>query len=383
MQPILKVDLSTGALTTFEVPVAWEHEFLGAASLAARLLYDHLTPELDPLSPEAPLLFLNGPLTGSAGPAVGRFVVCGKSPATWLWAESNVGGFWGPELRKAGFDGVWLTGKAKRPVYLWIHNGEVEIRKADHVWGFDTYATQDALQEELPEKNVRLAVIGQGGEALLPYALILCDHGRVAGRTGLGAVMGAKNVKAVAVKGTQPVELINWEAFQPVRSRANRALKEHNQTLVLRDLGSGGGSDYFDYLGEMPKKYFQQAEFEGTERVSGSTMAETILKGFSTCHACVIACGRVVALSDGKKRKGPEYETTIGFGPNLMINDLEAITLLGEKCDRYGLDSISMSNVIGLAFKLWDMEVIGTAETDGLELDWGDPEIASRGMGLK
>ena len=194
MQPLLTVNLSTGEIGTFLVPSEWERDYLGGASLGARLLYDVLTLELDPLSPAAPLLILNGPLTGTAGPAVGRFVVCGKSPATGLWAESNCGGFWGPELRAAGYDGVWITGKSAQPVYLAITERGSELRDAGYLWGQDTYRVQESIKSELSQPGARILGIGPAGEAGIPFALILCDHGRVAGRTGLGAVMGSKNL---------------------------------------------------------------------------------------------------------------------------------------------------------------------------------------------
>ena len=377
MQPILQINLTTGQVDRYLPPREWEQQYLGAASLAARLLYPHLTPALDPLSPDAPLLFLNGPLTGTAGPAVGRFVVCAKSPATGLWGESNAGGFWGPELRKAGFDGLWITGRAPHPVYLWVHDDRIEIRDASRLWGLDAYQIQHAIATQLGVKNVRVAAIGPAGEAQIPFALILCDHGRVAGRTGMGAVMGAKNLKAIAVKGTHPVPLVDWQKYKPLRSQANRDLRSHNQTNALRELGSAGASDYFDYLGEMPKKYFQAGTFDGTYNVSGASLTETLLSGVSACHACVIACGRVVTL-DGGKRKGPEYETIVGFGPNLLIDDLAAITRMGELCDRYGMDTISMSNTLGLAFTLFEQGAITPADTGGLALEWGSVEAATR-----
>jgi aldehyde:ferredoxin oxidoreductase len=198
MQPILTVNLSTGEIGTFLVPAEWEQDYLGGASLGARLLYDTLTQNLDPLSPASPLLILNGPLTGTAGPSVGRFVICGKSPATGLWAESNCGGFWGPELRAAGYDGIWISGKAQEPAYLAITEKGATLCDARHLWGQDTYQIQESIKSELAQPALRILGIGPAGEAGIPFALILCDHGRVAGRTGLGAVMGSKNLKAVA-----------------------------------------------------------------------------------------------------------------------------------------------------------------------------------------
>src|SRR5688572_2972249 len=204
MQPILKIDLTTGETEEYRIPEKWNKDFLGGASLAARILYASLTRELDPLSPDAPLLFMMGPMTGTSGPTTGRFVVCGKGPATGLWAESNIGGFWGPELRAAGYDGIWITGRAEQPVYLWLNGSNLEVRSAADLWGQNTYTTQDKVREGIGEKSARVCVIGLAGEKRVLFASIMCDHGRMAGRTGLGAVMGAKNLKAIAVHGHNP-----------------------------------------------------------------------------------------------------------------------------------------------------------------------------------
>jgi aldehyde:ferredoxin oxidoreductase len=377
MQDILKVNLSSGEFSRIQVPRQWEQQFLGGASLAARLLYETLTRDLDPLSPQAPLLFLNGPLSGTAGPAVSRFVICGKSPATGLWGESNCGGFWGPELRMAGFDGLWVEGQASEPVYLWIRDGQYQLRPASHLWGMDTYSTQAAVTGELGAGKVRVAVIGPAGEAQIPFALILTDHGRVAGRTGMGAVMGSKNLKAIAVQGHGDVPVVNLEDFAPLRSASNRALRADSMTQVLRELGTSSAAEYFDYLSEMPKRYFRYETFHEPVITTGAQLKETILAGVSACHACVIACGRVVRLEDGEKRKGPEYETLVGFGPNLWLNDPLLVTRLGELCDRYGLDTISMSNTIGLAFRLYEMGVISEKDTGGLSLKWGEGSMVA------
>jgi aldehyde:ferredoxin oxidoreductase len=375
MQPILKVDLTTGKAEDHRIPEAWAKDFLGGASLAARLLYDLLLPELDARSPGAPLLFMNGPLTGTAGPTVGRFVICGKGPATGLWAESHIGGFWGPELRFAGYDGLWITGKAREPVYLWINEGRLEVRKAAHLWGKDIYETQSLVRDEVGRNNARVATIGQAGERGVLYAGIFCDHGRTAGRTGLGAVMGAKNLKAVAVYGKKStLPLARSGVYANLRSASNRELKQDNQSQVMHELGTASAANYSEYLGALPARYFHQGSFETVDNVSGSKMSEGILSGTSACQACVIACGRVVTLDDGARRKGPEYETIASFGPNLLVDDLVAITRLGELCDRYGMDTISTGNTIGLAFYLYEQGVITSKDTGGLALKWGDVE---------
>ena len=372
MQPILRINLSTGNSEEYKIPEIWERSFLGGASLAARLLYPYLTKELDPFSPNAPLLFINGPLTGTSGPTVGRFVVCGKGPATGLWAESNCGGYWGPELRFAGFDGLLITGKADRPVYLWIEDGRLEVRNAEHLWGKDTYKTQELIKQEIGQIGIHVAVVGPAAEKGVLFSGIFCDHGRTAGRTGLGAVMAAKNLKAIAVHGKQILPIVQTEEFASLRSASNRILKYDNEARILRELGTAGAANYSEYLGAMPAKYYHQGGFELVDNVSGSTMAETLLTGQSACHACVIACGRVVRLEDGDKRKGPEYETIVSFGPNLLISDLSEITRLGELCDRYGMDTISTGNTIGLAFHLFEKGIINEKDTGGLLLNWGD-----------
>ena len=373
---ILSVDLSTRATDRIDVLREDQRDFIGGASLAARLLYPKLTQDMDPLGPAAPLLFLTGPLTGSAGPAVGRFVVCARSPATGRWGESNVGGFFGPELREAGWDGLWIEGRSERPVYLWIHDGTAEVRSAEDLWGrLDTYETQAQIRRDVGDRLTRVASIGLAGENGLPFAAILCDHGRMAGRTGMGAVMGAKNLKAVAVRGHERIPLSDPARFAATRSRSNVALAADTVTRALRIGGSASAAEYFDYLGIMPKRYFTRGLSPTSEVASGAEMADTILSGVSSCHACVIACGRRVRLGDGEERKGPEYETLMGFGPNLEIGDRAAVVRLGELCDRYGMDTISLSNTIGLAFLLFQEGRLKPSDAGGLQLVWGDASV--------
>ncbi|HLF29024.1 MAG TPA: aldehyde ferredoxin oxidoreductase family protein [Anaerolineae bacterium] len=378
---LLNVDLTHGTLHDQHIDPDLARDYVGGSGLAARLLWDRLAPDLDPLGPDNPLLFITGPLTGTAGPTNGRFSVCARSPATGLWGEANCGGFWGPELRCAGYDGVLITGQADAPVYLWIHDGQAELREAAHLWGeTDTYQTQQRIRAEVGDKLARIACIGVAGERLIPYALILCDHGRVAGRTGMGAVMGSKNLKAMAVRGHGKLPIARPEQFNLYRSTVNKALREENVTLSLRAAGSAGGAEYFQLLGEMPMRYFTASHFEGQENVSGSVIADTLLTGVTTCHACVIACGRLVTITEGpyarEESKGPEYETMVGFGAILGSGDMAAATHLGQLCDAYGLDTISASNTIGLAYLLFERGRLTEQDTGGLKLAWGDPRPA-------
>jgi aldehyde:ferredoxin oxidoreductase len=375
----LMIDLTTGSNAVGTIKNDVIKKYLGGSGLGAYLLYPELSPDLDSLSPEAPLAFITGPLTGTSGPAVARSVICGKSPSTGIWAESNIGGFFGTELRKAGVDVLIVRGRAANPVYLSIQDSHVELRPAGHLWGAaDTYQTQETIKEELGQPATRVACIGLAGEQQIPFALILCDHGRVAGRTGLGAVMGSKNLKAIAVRGRGSIHLDNPREYAAIRARVNRELKEDLVSVSMRDFGTSTSSDLFDYFGLMPKKNFSTGALDGTENISGSELAETILSGISACHGCVIACGRKVQLLDGIERKGPEYETTVGFGPNLGITDLSFITKMGDICDRYGMDTISLSNTIGLIIYLYEEGAITSKDTGGDEFLWGDQVVVEK-----
>jgi aldehyde:ferredoxin oxidoreductase len=224
-----------------------------------------------------------------------------------------------------------------------------------------------------------VAGIGVAGEKLIPFAVILCDHGRVAGRTGMGAVMGSKNLKAVAVKGDETIPVAREDVYKKIRTDMNKKLKSDNVTNVLRELGTSGGAEYFDYLGSIPKKGYTRGVLENTENISGASISDNYLVGVSACHACVVACGRVVKLEENaKKQKGQEYETMVGFGPNLMITDAAFVTRMGELCDLYGMDTISLSNIISLAFTLYEEGIITALDTSGLTLEWGTKEAVEK-----
>jgi aldehyde:ferredoxin oxidoreductase len=375
---MLMVDLSTHQTSSEVIPPEHCRDFVGGSGLAARLLWDALEPGLEPLDPRSPMLWITGPLTGSGGPTTGRFSVCGRSPQTGLWGESNIGGFVGPELRRAGFDALWIIGRSQEPVYLWIRDGQVEVRPANSLWGkCDPYQTQQAIREETGEPKSKIASIGKAGENMVPYALILSDHGRVAGRTGMGALMGSKNLKALAVRGTGRLLYENEAAYNELRVLANKDLLDQNLTAILHQTGTSGSADYFQLMGDMPQKYWTAASFVGAGNVSGSEMATTILSGTSACQGCVIACGREVTIPNGPyatpgKVKGPEYETICAFGPQLLVDDLAQITTLGGVCDRLGLDSISAGNCIALAYLMFERGLLTAKDTGGLELRWGD-----------
>ena len=375
---LLKIDLSSGKIQEEAIPADYMLGFIGGSGLGVRLLWDYLVPGRDPFDPKSPLLWMTGPLTGSGGPTPGRFSICGRSPQTGLWGEANIGGFVGPELRFAGYDAVLITGKASSPVYLWIHNGKVEICAANHLWGkTDIYSTQKAIKGELNEPMARVASIGLAGENLVKMAGILSDNGRAAGRTGMGALMGSKNLKALAVRGTGKLPLERLDVYKRLRVAANKDLLNQNMTEVYRATGTSGAVDYLQILGDMPQKYWTQATFDGAGQIGGGAMAETILVGTSACQGCIISCGREVEIKEGVyqtrgKVKGPEYETICSFGSQLLVDNLALITAIGNHCDALGIDTISAGNTIALAYYLFDQGIISTKDTGDVELHWGD-----------
>ena len=376
---LLCVDLTTGKIDEQEIRSDDSLDYIGGSGLGARLLWDRLDPARDSLDPASPLLWMTGPLTGTGGPTNGRSSICARSPQTGLWGESNIGGFVGSELRYAEYDGLLITGRAARPVYVWICDQQVEMCDAAHLWGqADTYETQRIVKGEVGEPRAKVACIGLAGETGVPSSGILSDHGRLAARTGMGAVMGSKNLKAIAVRGTGKLSYPRDADYKRLRVEANKALREHNLTAIWHALGTSNGVEYQQMLGDMPNKYWTQAAFEGAENISGSRMAETILTGQSACQGCVIACGRVVTIkagphATGGQAKGPEYETIASFGSQLLVDDLPTIVALNHLCDAAGLDTISAGNTIALAYLLFDRGFLSTADTGGLDLRWGDP----------
>ena len=373
---LLIVDLTRGEIR--DEPLNTEHtrKFIGGSGLAARYLYDLLSPETEPLGPENPLVFMTGPLVGTRAPSCGRYLICARSPQTRIWGESNIGGFVGPELRFAGYDGIIIRGQAAKPVYLFVKDGQAELRSASHLWGQDSYKTQEAIKEELGDRRVRVACIGEAGENLVNYAAVMADAGRAAGRTGMGAVMGAKRLKAVACRGRKSVPLAKRESFHEIARSALLEVKDDITTQILRQTGTAGSADYFALLGLMPNRYFTQGSFPEVEKISGGAMAETILKGTSGCFGCPAQCGRRVEIRkyELEETDGPEYETVASLGSLLLISDLEAVSYLSYLCNAYGLDTISTGVTIALVHYLSQEGIIDEQETGGLKLRWGDPD---------
>jgi len=382
MGKLLLVDLTTGSVEEEELNEEYARRFIGGSGLAARYIYDLTEAGTDPLGPDNPLVFMTGPLVGTRAPSCGRYVICARSPQTGLWGESNVGGFVGPHLRFAGYDGVMIKGRAPEPVYLVVRDGTAELRDASHLWGLDCYRTQDVIREELGDPAVRVAGIGPAGENLVKYAGVVADQGRAAGRSGMGAVMGSKRLKALACRGSGSVPLTDVGTFDTVAGETLALLKDDVSTQVLRQTGTAGSANVLSMLGNMPNRYFMLGEFDEVDNISGSTMAETIQVGSSGCFGCVVQCGPQVEIREGsyklERTGGPEYETVAALGSLLLIDNLEAVSYMNHLCNSLGVDTVSMGVTLGLAHHLYEKGVLGAGDTGGIVLQWGEPEPVMR-----
>lgn len=381
---ILRVDLTQGRIWTEKPEERFYRMYFGGWGFIAYYLLRELEPHADPFGPENLLIFAPGVVTGAPVAGCGRHAVGAKSPLTGAFGAAEAGGFWGTELKRAGFDGLVVSGAAERPVYLWIHDGEAEIREAGPMWGQPTADTQEAIGQELGEKKVRVAVIGPAGERLVRYACIV--HGRkyVAGRTGLGAVMGAKRLKAVAVRGRGRPKLADAERVHSVA----RWLAENVQEVAwgLANLGTGVDVPLLNATGGLPTRNFTQGSFEGFEKITAETVRDTIRVGMDGCYACPIRCKKMVQLEEPYKVDaaygGPEYETLAALGSLCGIDDLGAIAKGHELCNAYGLDTISTGNVIAFAMECYEKGLLAKEDTGGLELAFGNAGAMLRAIEL-
>jgi len=377
MGKVLRVDLT--ARRTWDEPLSEEplRRYLGGAGLGAWYLYRETRPDTDPLSPDNLLIFLTGPLVGTKVPTSGRHAVIAKSPLG-QWGESDSGGTWGQMLKRAGYDGILVSGASVAPVYLWVTAEEVAIRPAQHLWGLDTYDVDPRLKAETASRAVVLA-IGPAGERLARLAAVMNDghDGRAAGRAGLGAVMGSKRLKAIVVFGTLPMPIAHPDALLQTVKQTAPVINE--RTRSRRDFGTAGGILPAAAIGDAPIKNWTLGTWDRFEKISGQRMAETILKGKYFCAACTIGCGREVEVASGPyapvKGAGPEYETLVSLGSMCLVDDLEAVALGNELCNRYGLDTISTGGAIAFALEAFERGLLTLADTGGLALTWGDPRV--------
>ena len=372
---ILRVNLTNGSISTEAPGERFFRTYLGGWGLIAYYLLKELPCGADPLGPENLLIFAPGVLTGAPAGGTGRNAVGAKSPLTGGFGEGDMGGYWGAELKRAGWDAIIFTGRAEKPVYLWIKDDVVELRDAEHLWGRETLDVERALREELGEPRLRVAQCGPAGERLARIACIIGDANRAAGRTGLGAVMGSKKLKAVAVRGTVGVEVADKDNVREIAKWLSDNVRTM-WTAGMQDLGTSGGLQYLSSIGGLPTRNFQEGSFEGAEKITGSTMADTILIGNDTCYACPVRCKRKVKVPERfpvtPDYGGPEYETLGALGSACAIDDLEAIAYANQLCNAYGLDTISTGMTIAWAMECFERGLLTSEDTGGLALRFGD-----------
>lgn len=373
---ILRVNLSTGACTHDELGADFYRIHLGGWGFIAYYLLQEVKPGTDPLGPDNKLIFAPGVVTGTALAGSGRHAVGAKSPLTGGFGAAETGGFWGAELKRAGFDGIVVEGTADKPTYLWIHDGGVELRDAGHLWGRETKEVQEQIWGELGDDQIRISQIGPGGENLVRYACIANELRDMAGRCGLGAVMGSKKLKAIAVRGSGRVSVADMNAIKPV----NQWLRDNYKDLVwnLVEIGTGAYMRPMSDRGALPTLNSRYGSFSGVDEMSSTTLMETYGRGMEGCYACPIRCKKVIHVEgqyevDGDYG-GPEYESLAGLGSYCGVSDLAALAKANERCNAYTLDTISTGNSIAFAMECFEQGILTKSDTDGLDLTWGNAE---------
>lgn len=375
MGKILRVNLTKGTIKEEKLKEKDLHQFIGARGLGTKIFSDEVDPKVEPLSPENKLIFMTGPLTGTIATSAGRYNVITKGPLTGAISASNSGGSFGPELKYAGWDGIIFEGKSEKPVYLWIDNDVAELRDASEIWGKSVFETTDWLKENTKEE-AKVACIGQAGENLVKYAGILNDYNRAAGRSGVGAVMGSKNLKAVAVRGTKGVKTADPDGFFAAVTEARDKLAAHPVTGAgLAAFGTNILVNILNEFGGLPVKNFSEAAvFPTAEKISGEYQAEHYLVRNKGCFGCSIGCGRVTRIKDGKFKswgEGPEYEATWALGSNLGLDNFEAISKVNFLCNEYGMDPISFGGTVSCALEMYQKKIIPPEDVE-FPLNWGD-----------
>lgn len=379
---ILHIDLTSGSLSVEEPPEAFYRKYMGGQGLGLYYILKEMPAGADPLGPENVLAITLSVVTGAPVSGQSRVMANAKSPLTGAIGDAQAGGFWPAEAKAAGFDAFIIKGQAEKPVYLWVHDGQAELRDAAHLWGRVTGEAQAAIRQELGDPKIEVMQIGPAGEQLVRYAAIINMANRANGRTGLGAVMGSKNLKAIAVRGKKRPALADPKALAEI---ARWGVKNFPESNIYR-LGQHGTANVTasqNQSGTLPTRNWASGAFEGYQALDGPTMSETILKGRDTCYACVVRCKRVVEITEGPYRVdplygGPEYETLATFGSYCGVSDLAAVARANQLCNMYGLDTITAGAIIAWLMDCFEQGVLTAEDTNGLELRFGDAEAMVR-----
>ena len=388
---LLRVDLTTGTCSVEEIPADWLKDYIGGRGLADRYLYDEMDPAVDPLSPENKLIFATGPLTGTPAPCGARYMVVTKGALTGAITTSNSGGSWGPEFKFAGYDLLIVEGKAPRPSYLFIYDDYVEVRDAAEYWGKTVSETEDGLRNDLGIPALRIACIGPAGEKLVKFACIMNDKHRAAGRSGVGTVMGSKNLKAIAVRGTKGVDVAEPQAFMKAVWDMKSIMKDNPGRQAFADQGTAATIDLTQTFGGLPTRNFAAGQFDEFENLNGNSVRDTRMVANKACFACTIACGRVCQLGDESGKftvnmhprnwkiagEGPEYEAAWALGADCGVGDLDAVLKANWLCNDLGMDPISMGATLAAAMELYETGVV-TDDMVELPLPFGSGEALVR-----
>ncbi len=376
---ILRVNLSRGAISVDEPDEDFYRRYIGGRGFISYFLLKELAAGVDAFGPENKLIFATGPVTGTPITGSGRNSVGAKSPLTNGYGDAEVGGYWGAELKQAGYDAIIIEGKSETPVYLWIQDGKAEIRDAGHLWGKTTGECQKLIQKELGDRSVRVAQVGVAGENQVRYACVVNDINHAAGRTGTGAVMGSKKLKAIAVRGRQKVALADAAAVGSLTRQLRDFLKTSRNAVDLGENGTARGVMALNTVGGLPTRNFQQGVFEGAEKISAAAVNESILVRRGGCYACAIRCKPVVAVPEpynvDPAYGGPEYETLASLGSNCGVDNLKAIAKANELCSAYGLDTISTGASIAFAMECFEQGILTEKDTGGMRLNFGNAEV--------
>ncbi len=376
---ILHIDLSSKKHWIENPEENFYRTYWGGRAIGLYYMLKYMKPKTNPLSPDSLLIFAPSVLTGTPAPAMPRYTVCAKSPLTGAQGEAEAGGWWGPELKKAGFDAIIIKGKSNTPVYLWIKDGRIEIKDATYLWGKDTGSTQQLIKEELADDKIRIAQIGPAGENLVRFANIVNELKHFNGRNGLGAVMGSKRLKAIAVRGTKPLKIYNQEKVKEVTKQIAARVMDNPLSRTLRELGTIASVRAAYEAGCLPSYNWTTGYFEKGENLTAETMNNTILKRTEGCYACPIRCKRVVEVSESdiqvdSSYGGPEYETIAALGSLCGIDDLKYIAKANELCNKYTMDTISTGMTIAFAMQCYEEGLLTKEDTQGVELVFGNKE---------
>ncbi|MBN1569536.1 MAG: aldehyde ferredoxin oxidoreductase family protein [Acidobacteria bacterium] len=379
---ILFVDLTEGILKEETPTERIYREFIGGNGLGVRILYERMNARVNALGPENILGFVVGTLTGTSAPGSGRHMLVTKSPLTGTWAESNSGGAFGPELKTAGYDGVFFLGISPKPVYLLIREGSAELRDASHIWGKDAYETHDFLRQSLNDPDIKIACIGPSGEAQSLLSGVVSERGRIAARNGVGAVMGSKRLKAFAVKGgVKDIQAADPEKYSQAIRQFHALLKTNEYAKALAAAGTGSNISFLVSIGDAPLKNWTLSGIEALPTITnldGSNMDKYKVGSYG-CYACPITCGAIIrqnagpyAIKDEMHR--PEYQSLAALGAMLMNDNLEAVIKANDICNRYGIDTVGVGGTIAMAMECYEKGLIGKGDTDGIELTWGNAD---------